>query len=158
MLFRQHILIVANSLTIKEAEQIKQTVDSYADAEIKLSLVYVTPGIPTQYYQLPSIANLKAQMLDEIKGHLKKLGALLSVAEQDQWIKTGRLKHEVQRLTQYLNVDVIITNSLANSDTSTAVDPILTKKLWRQPFKIPSRKFSDYLANLSACVIPALFA
>lgn len=158
MLFRQHILVVTNSLSIKDAEQIRQTIDNYPDAQIKLSLVYIMPNIPLSYYQLPSITSLKSQMLMDIKGHLKAIAAIMGVCENDQWIKSGKLKIEAQQLAQSLNVDLVISDSLASVNVAPAVDPILTKKLWRQPGKVSSQKFKDYLSNFAAYTIPTIIA
>lgn len=154
MPFTQHILVVINSFSAKDAESIKQTINAYPQARVKLSLLYVIPNIPQHYYQLPSVINLKSQMLIEIKEHLKAIGEQLNVDECDQWIKTGIIKQETQRLAQSLEVDVIISNSLAGSATGSGLDPILTKKLWRQAGKISCRKFQDYLANLTAYTYP----
>ena len=158
MLFRQHILIVTNSLSTKDAEQIKQTIALYPHAQIKLSLLYVIPNIPSQYYQLPSITQLKSKQFMESKHHLQAIAAIMGVKEEDQWINTGKLKAETQRLAQSLNVDVVISNNLANSNPVQPLDPILTKKTWRQSGKVSSLKFKDYLTNLAACTIPAIIA
>lgn len=158
MCFRQHILIVTNSLSVKDAEQIKQTINNYPEANIKLSLVFVMPNIPTQYYQLPSLIELQTHRLTEVQQHLQAIGHIMNVPVESQWVKTGKLKNEVPQLAQSLNVDIVISDSLANPNTSPALDPILTKKHWRQAGKITSRRFKEYLINLADCAIPALIA
>lgn len=158
MLFRQHILIVTNALSTKDAEQIKQTIALYPSAQIKLSLIYVMPKISSRYYPLPSIFGLKSKKALESKQHLQAIAKIMGIREEDQWINTGKLKIETQRLAQRLNVDVVVSNSLASSNPVQPLDPILTKKVWRQSGKISSRKFKDYLTNLAACTIPAIMA
>ena len=107
----KNVLIVTNSVTNEEVNLIKEAVANSNNLNIKLSLVYVIPNLPTCYFNIPSMVTLAEQYYEEAKKSLTTIGDKLNVSKKNQWLITGRIKTEVLRLAGKLNTQFILASS-----------------------------------------------
>jgi hypothetical protein len=111
MTLRKNVLLVTNATTEEEINLIKTALDSEASQQIKLNLVHVMPSLPTCYFNIPSTALLAERYYEEAERTLTTVGKLLGVDEKNQWLVTGRIKHEVLRLAYTLGAQFILAGS-----------------------------------------------
>lgn len=107
------VLLVTNSTSDEEIQQIKQALEQAKQHGIplQLSLVHVIPNLPTCYFNIPSMVLVAEQYYEEARKCLNSIGNLLGIETKDQWLTTGRIKNEVIRLANKLSVDFILANS-----------------------------------------------
>ncbi len=113
---RKHVLLVTNAVTDKEVDQVKGAIVSPASPQffpvtIKVSLVHVVPTLPTCYFNIPSMIMLADRYYQEARENLTRVGDLLNISKKDQWLIMGKVRTEVLRLANKLNVQFILANS-----------------------------------------------
>jgi len=110
---KKQVLIVTNAITDEEVMQIRKAFSSeYApQVDIKLSLVHVIPHLPTCYFNIPSMGLLIEKYYDEARQSLYQVGKHLSIAKQDQWLITGKIRTEVLRLANKLSSNFILASA-----------------------------------------------
>lgn len=113
---RKHILLVTNAVTDKEVAQVKSAIiapaaPQFLPVNIKISLVHVVPTLPTCYFNIPSMIMLADRYYQEAKDSLANVGDALNVSKKDQWLIMGKVRTEVLRLANKLNVQFILANS-----------------------------------------------
>jgi len=110
---KKRVLIVTNSITDDEVLQIQKAFSAeYAPhVDIKLSLVHVIPHLPTCYFNIPSMGLLIEKYYDEAKESLHQVGKHLSIAKQDQWLISGKIRTEVLRLANKLGSSFILASA-----------------------------------------------
>lgn len=110
---KKQVLIVTNAITDDEISQIKDAFSSEIDSnlDIQLSLVHVIPRLPTCYFNIPSMGILIEKYYDEAKHSLMQVGRLLSIAEKDQWLISGKIRTEVLRLANKLGSNFILASA-----------------------------------------------
>ena len=109
----KHVLLVTNAVTDTEIELIKEALNqaNSKNMPIMLSLVHVIPNLPTCYFNIPSMVMLAERYYEEAKSSLAKIGSLLEISKENQWLITGRLKNEVLRLADKLDAHFILASS-----------------------------------------------
>jgi ABC-type uncharacterized transport system permease subunit len=109
----RNVLLVTNATTDAEIAQIKQVIieGEQSRMQIKLSLAHVIPTLPTCYFNIPSMVLLAERYYDEAKQSLAYVGNVLGIAQNDQWLITGRPRTEVLRLASKLNTHFILASS-----------------------------------------------
>lgn len=75
----------------------------------RLSIVYVIEPIST--YGFPLVVDVGIEGVKHAKEALSRLGEELSVAQNDQYVKTGSPKNEILKLDEELKADLIIVGS-----------------------------------------------
>ncbi len=117
------VLLVTNSVTDAELNQIKQAIEEAKQQglAIKINLVHVIPNLPTCYFNIPSMVQLAEQYYEEAKRYLTTIAEALNVSKKDQWLITGRLKAEVLHLSEKLNADYILASSVHMQDLQQAL-------------------------------------
>lgn len=115
---QKNVLIVTNSLTVEEIDQIRQAINTayQKHLHIKLSLVHVIPNMPTCYFNIPSMVLLAERYYEEAKLCLTNVGHNLGVHKKDQWLITGKIKSEVLRLAEKLSAHFILASSVSIQD------------------------------------------
>lgn len=114
----KNVLLVTNSTTEQEIQQIQSAFTSAANKGmlIKLSLVHVIPNLPTCYFNIPSMVLLAERYYEEATKCLTSLGSSLGVCRKDQWLVTGKIKTEVLRLANKLDTHYILASSASIQD------------------------------------------
>jgi hypothetical protein len=109
----KQVLIVTNAMTEDEVLQIKRAFSEKTTPQMKIrvSLVHVIPHLPTCYFNIPSMGMLIEKYYDEAKQCLLQVGKHLSIAKNDQWLITGKIRTEVLRLASRLNSSFILASS-----------------------------------------------
>ena len=110
---RKQVLIVTNSITDEEVNQIKKafSIEHAWQSDIKLSLVHVIPPLPTCYFNIPSMGVLIEKYYDEAKASLAQVGKHLGISKTDQWLISGKIRTEVLRLANKLGSSFILASS-----------------------------------------------
>jgi hypothetical protein len=118
----KNVLLVTNATTEEEIALIKAAVNNHNDLKINLTLVHIIPSLPTCYFNIPSTVLLAERYYDEAEKCLTTIGKELNVEKKDQWLITGKIKSEVLRLADKLQVQFILASS-------TSI-PELHKSMW----------------------------
>lgn len=110
---RKHILLVTNAVTGKEVAEVREALTSpqLLPVSVKISLVHVVPTLPTCYFNIPSMIMLADRYYQEARDNLMQVGNSLNVSKKDQWLIMGKVRTEVLRLANKLNVSFILANS-----------------------------------------------
>ena len=110
---RKHVLLVTNAVTNDEIAQVKEAVltPQIVPVSMKVSLVHVIPTLPTCYFNIPSMIMLADRYYQEARENLTRLGDELNVSRKDQWLIMGKVRTEVLRLANKLQVQFILANS-----------------------------------------------
>lgn len=113
---KKHVLLVTNAVTDKEVAQIRSAIvspasPSFVPVTVKISLVHVVPTLPTCYFNIPSMIMLADRYYQEAKDNLTRVGDTLDISKKDQWLIMGKVRTEVLRLANKLNVQFILANS-----------------------------------------------
>jgi hypothetical protein len=119
---KKHVLIVTNSLSTVEIQQVNKTFNQMQSQGIKLkvSLLYVKPYFPTCYFHIPSMIALSEDFEEEAKETLKEIGEKLGTSVENQWIATGRIKSETLKIAATLGVDFILSSSSIHRELTQA--------------------------------------
>lgn len=109
----KNVLIVTNSITADEVNEIKQAFSrEYNPATpVTVSLVHVIPRLPTCYFNIPSMGVLVEKYYDEAKQSLSQVGNILCVGKRDQWLISGKIRTEVLRLANKLGSSFILASA-----------------------------------------------
>ena len=109
----KHVLLVTNTVSEAEVAQIKEAVTTpqILPVPIKLSLVHVIPTLPTCYFNIPSMIVLADRYYQEARENLARIGDTLNISKRDQWLIMGKVRTEVLRLANKINVNFILANS-----------------------------------------------
>jgi hypothetical protein len=109
----KQVLIVTNAITEEEVQKIRKTLieKTTTSFRIKLSLVHVIPNLPTCYFNIPSMSMLIEKYYDEAKQCLLQVGKHLSIAKNDQWLISGKIRTEVLKLASRLNSSFILASA-----------------------------------------------
>ncbi len=75
----------------------------------KLSILHAIEPIPA--YGAPDVGHFDSPFIDAAKKELACIGARLKVPEEDQITAFGSIKHEVIRIAENRNVDLIVIGS-----------------------------------------------
>jgi len=115
---QKNVLLVTNSTTEAEIDQIKNAISLAKEQRLKirLSLVHIIPTLPTCYFNIPSMVLLAERYYEEAKRSLISTGEALGVAKKDQWLITGKIKSEVFRLANKLETHFILASSASIQD------------------------------------------
>lgn len=105
---QQHILLVVTSFNERQINQIKHTVDVFRADGARVSLLFAIPQIPAYYYQIPTMELLREDLVLEAAECLRKIGDMLHIAKENQWVEMGNFKHIVTQTAHDLNVDFTI--------------------------------------------------
>jgi len=110
---RKHVLLVTNAVTEEEIGQVNEAVRTpqIVPVTIKVSLVHVIPTLPTCYFNIPSMIMLADRYYQEARDNLTRVGDMLNVSKKDQWLIMGKVRTEVMRLANKLNVQFILANT-----------------------------------------------
>jgi hypothetical protein len=110
---RKHVLLVTNAVKEEELAQIQgaMTTPQLVPVAMRMSLVHVIPTLPTCYFNIPSMIMLADRYYQEARDNLTRVGDLLNVSKKDQWLIMGKVRTEVLRLANKLNVQFILANS-----------------------------------------------
>jgi hypothetical protein len=114
----RNVLIVTNSAADSEIRQIS---NAFAKAQtedilLRLRLVHVIPDLPACYFNIPSMVQLAERYYAEATDILTRIGKILLVPKSDQWLITGKIRHEVLRLAAQLETHFILAGSNCISD------------------------------------------
>ena len=133
----KNILIVTNSATEKEIDQIKMAINQAKEKglQLKVNLVHVIPTLPTCYFNIPSMVILAERYYEEAKSSLALIGNQLDVAAKDQWLITGKIKTEVMRLANKLKTHYILASSSSIQDLR---KPLFFRKEQKTPVRCMS--------------------
>jgi hypothetical protein len=107
------VLLVINKLT---PEQIN-TITTFANMPgntIDLSLLYVKPETSMRFFQPSAMTNLSWTSENTAQETLVKLGQAFKVPPHKQWLATGNVRKESQRLAEKLNAQLITETDIAN--------------------------------------------
>ena len=106
---KRQVLVVTNEMSDEEISQIYQAFSKEEQtSDIQLTLVHIIPRLPTCYFSIPSMGTLVEKYYHEAKHTLGKIGKHLSVAKQDQWLISGKIRTEVLRLATKLGSHFIL--------------------------------------------------
>jgi hypothetical protein len=110
---KKQVLLVTNSITEDEVNQIKTAFDSqYAPEQgFEMILVHVIPRLPTCYFNIPTMGMLVEKYYDDAKHSLHQIGRMLGVCKKDQWLISGKVRTEVLRLANKLGSNFIFASS-----------------------------------------------
>lgn len=114
MAIYKHILIAAdfsqhNQQVVDRAQQLAQHHDA------KLSICHIIEDYPiTDFAYEPMIGvdlDMRDNMLSSAKSHIAALGQKLSVDEASQWVEFGTTRHDIVRIADENQVDLIVIGS-----------------------------------------------
>ncbi len=114
MAIYQHILIAAdfsqhNQHVLQRAHQLAQLHDA------KLSICHVIEDYPiTDFAYEPMIGvdlDMRDSMLQSAKNQMAKLGQDLAISTDNQWVEFGSTSHDIVRIADENNVDLIVIGS-----------------------------------------------
>lgn len=113
---KKHVLLVTNAVTDKEVAEVRSAIVSssspqFSPLTIKMSLVHVVPTVPKCYFNIPSMITLADRYYQEARENLTRVGDTLNISKKDQWLIMGKIRTEVLRLANKLNVHFILANS-----------------------------------------------
>ncbi|MDT8371007.1 MAG: universal stress protein [Gammaproteobacteria bacterium] len=114
MAIYQHILIAAdfsqhNQQVLQRARQLAQQHNA------KLSICHVIEDYPiTDFAYEPMIGvdlDMRDSMLQSAKSQIAKLAQELTISTDNQWVEFGTTRHDIVRLADENNVDLIVIGS-----------------------------------------------
>lgn len=114
MAIYQHILIAAdfsqhNQQVLQRALQLAQLHDA------KLSICHVIEDYPiTDFAYEPMIGvdlDMRDSMLQSAKSQIAKLSTDLAISSENQWVEFGNTRHDIVRIADENNADLIIIGS-----------------------------------------------
>jgi hypothetical protein len=110
---KKHVLLVTNAVTKEEITQVQDAVRTpqLVPVTFKISLVHVIPTLPTCYFNIPSMIMLADRYYQEARDNLARVGDELNISKKDQWLIMGKVRTEVLRLANKLNVQFILANA-----------------------------------------------
>ena len=110
---KKHVLLVTNAVTDEEVAQVKEAVKTpqIVPVSIKMSLVHVIPTLPTCYFNIPSMIMLADRYYQEARENLAHIGDVLNISKKDQWLIMGKMRTEVLRLANKINVQFVLANT-----------------------------------------------
>lgn len=113
MIQTKNILLITNSTTDEEIQLIKKAKEQALtkNLHLNISLVHVIPNLPTCYFNIPSMVVLAERYNQEAAKVLLNIGNILRVDKQNQRLISGRVKTEVLRLADKLNIHYILASS-----------------------------------------------
>lgn len=110
----QHILIAADfsphhSDVCCRAQELAQ------QYQATLSLCHIIEDYPiTDFAYEPMISvdiDMHEELLKSAKSHIETMAKDLAIPEQNQWVEFGNPKHDIVRLAEQHNVDLIVVGS-----------------------------------------------
>lgn len=110
----QHILIAAdfsnhNQLVCEKAQAIA------ARNQAKLSICHIVEDFPiTDFAYEPMISvdiDMREALLDSAKKQITELANTLEIAAENQWVEFGSPNHDIVRLSEENQVDLIVVGS-----------------------------------------------
>lgn len=108
----QHIL-VALDLLPENNDLIDKVAELAKAFKAKVSLLHVVPSLTN--YGYVGINQLEDDMVAEAKQSLAKIGKVLSVAPEDQWVAVGSPRREIVESAKDLKVDLLVLGSHSHS-------------------------------------------
>lgn len=110
---KKQVLIVTNSITEEEVQQIRKAFgnENASKMDVNISLVHVIPRLPTCYFNIPSMGILVEKYYEEAKQSLNTVGKHLNIAKKDQWLISGKIRTEVLRLANKLGTSFILASA-----------------------------------------------
>lgn len=94
-------LLIANKLCpeqLLKSNIITEQVDAHTH------LVYVLPKLPDICYQIMSLQYEQMSLYRQAKLHLSRIGRILGINKQHQWVRFGDQKREANKLALELQV------------------------------------------------------
>lgn len=107
------ILLLINKLTPEQINTITTFVNT-PGISIDLSLLYVKPETSIRFFQPSAITNLSWASENTAQETLATLGTAFNVPPNKQWLATGNVRKESQRLAEKLNAQLITETDIAN--------------------------------------------
>jgi len=107
----QHILLVASAYNGSRIQRLTSAIELFRDNGAQFSLLYNIPQIPAYYYQIPSMQLLQQHLMKDAHTNIKRIGELLSVPPNRQWIEISSLKNSIVRTAEKLEADFSIVIS-----------------------------------------------
>ncbi len=107
-----HILHVINTFSEQEMEELK-TNYAYLKARgksVKVSLLYIHPHLPNNYFYIPSTSNVAEEYDKKAKKALNQNGVYFDIDKEDHWIASGNIKSQTMRLASKIKVDMILVS------------------------------------------------
>lgn len=86
-----------------------RTVRGYTGAT--LSIIHVVEPLPGYSYAYLGIEDIEGQLIDEARLSVEKLGEVLNIAKDDQYIEVGPTKTKILKIADDINADLIICGS-----------------------------------------------
>lgn len=124
----KRILLAADfdEVGVTAAKQAREMANQY---NAKLHLVHVVEPIPAYAYPgFAGFTEIEESLKEHVQEELEKLGKELTVPAADQYLEIGPTKHEVLRVAEAINADLIVVGShgkhglaLLLGSTSTAI-------------------------------------
>lgn len=117
---QQHILVVVTECNEQQLNQIQHTVELFRQDGARFSLLFAIPQIPAYYYQIPSMALLKEDLVSEAEDCLQRMGKKLQITTEHQWIEMGNFKHIVTQTAHKLGITFTLIMGDTPAETSHA--------------------------------------
>ena len=110
----QHILIAAD-FSDHNKQVCEQARDIAQRYQTRLSICHIIEDFPiTDFAYEPMISvdlGMRDAMLESGKKHIAQLASGLDIPSDNQWVEFGNPNHDIVRLAQENNVDLIVTGS-----------------------------------------------
>lgn len=102
----------------EETQQLAEKVDAFTQLfDAKLTLIHTIEPIPA--YGYPGITDIESPLIEQAKNDLEVMAKKLNVKTVDQRVEFGSVKHQVLRVAEELNVDLILVGSHGRHGLST---------------------------------------
>lgn len=110
----QHILIAAD-FSHHSSEVCARAKEMAQRYQAKLSICHIVEDFPiTDFAYEPMISvdiDMRETLLDAGKKHVNTLAKDLAISEENQWVEFGNPNHDIVRLAEENNVDLIVVGS-----------------------------------------------
>jgi len=110
----QHILIAAD-FSSHHQQVLDKATDIAASNQAKLSLCHIVEDYPiTDFAYEPMISvdiDMREELLKSAKKTMASIAKTLAIPAENQWIEFGNPRHDIVRLAQEHDVDLIVVGS-----------------------------------------------
>lgn len=112
MAMSKHILHVLNTFSHDEMEKLKSryALLGVQGHDVKVSLLYINPSLPSSYLYMPSTADIAEKHDAEAKSVLSRIGHYFGVDKEDHWIANGNIKAQALKLASNIKADCILVS------------------------------------------------
>jgi len=102
-----HILLAAKSINFDHYSPFIEILANFRRMGAKISVIQVVNEIPNYFYQFSSVSNIQHELLAEAEARVAKIGKLLDIPKEDQYIKIGCFRSELDKMLEELNIDYV---------------------------------------------------